>query len=225
MPSTLVRPAIQWYHLVLGHCGAHRLYDTIRRQFYAPGLKDKCYSYHCSVCQKNKLLGPGYGLLPPRHAPLIPWNEVAVDLIGPWGVKIQNEEVEFNALTCIDPVTNLVEIIRINNRTAIHVAQQFENCWLSWYPRPNRCVHDNGGEFKGEGFQLMLQRHGIHDSPTTSRNPQGNAVCECMHQTIANVLRTTLPLQPPQNVEQAIQLVEMQLLLRCMLRVVQFLEH
>ena len=208
LPNNLMDPVIRWYHQVLGHCGAHRLYDTIRRRFQAPGLKDRCYSFQCAQCQRNKLSGPGYGKLPPRHATLVPWNEVAVDLIGPWKVKIQEEEVEFNALTCIDPVTNLVEIIRVNNRTSQHIAEQFENCWLARYPRPNRCVHDNGGEFIGAEFQMLLQRHGIADAPTTSRNPQGNAVCERMHQTVANVLRTTLPLNPPQNFVQAIQLVE-----------------
>eukprot|EP00978_Attheya_sp_CCMP212_P027179 scaffold90819_cov35-Attheya_sp.AAC.1 len=59
---------------------------------------------------------------------MAPWREVAVDLIGPWKVKLgnvpnedgQESYVEFNALTCIDPVTNLVELIRINNKTAAH---------------------------------------------------------------------------------------------------------
>jgi hypothetical protein len=171
-------------------------------------LKHYCDTYRCTICQTNKQIGPGYGKLPPRHAPLTPWNEVAVDLIGPWKVKIDQEEIEFNALTCIDPVTNLVEIIRINNKTSVHIAQQFENLWLSQYPRPNRCIHDNGGEFIGEAFQTLLQQHGVEDVPTTSQNLQANAVCERMHQTVANILRTTLTLNPPQNEQQGIQLVE-----------------
>ena len=139
---------------------------------------------------------------------MTPWNEVAVDLIGPWKVKLGGKDLEFNALTCIDPVTNLVEIIRINNKEAHHVAQQFENVWLSRYPRPNCCVHDQGGEFMGYEFQRKLQQHGIIDVPTTSRNPQANSVCERMHQTVANVLRTTLQLKPPKNELEAIQQIE-----------------
>jgi hypothetical protein len=153
-------------------------------------------------------MGAGYGELPPRHAQMMPWNEVAVDLIGPWKVEVQGQQVEFNALTCIDPMTNLVEIIRINNRTEHQTAEQFENCWLSRYPRPNRCVHDNGGEFVGEFFQRKLQQHRVKDVPTTSHNPQGNAVCEKMPQSVANVLSTTLPLTPAQNLEQATQLIK-----------------
>jgi hypothetical protein len=60
-------------------------------------------------------------------------------LIGPWKVKlgnIPNEDgqesfVEFNVLTCIDPVTNLVELIRINNKTAADIGAKFEQGWLS----------------------------------------------------------------------------------------------
>ena len=138
----------------------------------------------------------------------MPWDAVAVDLIGPWTIKIDEQDIEFNALTCIDPVTNLVEMIRLERKTASHVSQQFANVWLSRYPRPNKCIHDNGGEFIGWEFQHFLQQVGIEDKPTTSRNPQANAVCERMHQTVANILRTTLATQPPVNILQANQLVE-----------------
>jgi hypothetical protein len=107
-------------------------------------------------------------------------------------VPIGNREIEFNALTCIDPVTNIVELTRIDRKTSQHIAKKFENCWLSRYPMPKKCVHDNGGEFIGWEFQELLEKCGIKDSPTTSHNPQGNAVCERMHQTVGNVLRTLL---------------------------------
>ena len=60
-----------------------------------------------------------------------------MDLVGPWTIEIGGQEFVFNALTMIDPVTNLVELIRINNKTAEHVMEQFENAWLTQYPCPN----------------------------------------------------------------------------------------
>ena len=33
----------------------------------------------------------------------------------------------------------------------------------------------------------------------TSKNPQANAICKCMHQSVGNVLRTLLHGQPPQQ--------------------------
>lgn len=115
-----------------------------------------------------------------------------MDLIGPWRVDVKGKEVEFNALTCVDPVTNIVELVRIDNKTARHISQLFTNTWLSRYLWPKKCVHDNGGEFIGWEFQRMLEKAKTRDRPTTSRNPQANAICERMHQTVGNILRTLL---------------------------------
>ncbi|KAL7501792.1 hypothetical protein ACHAXN_000106 [Cyclotella atomus] len=53
-------------------------------------------------CQRHKLAGKGYGLLPGRQVRVPPWEEVAIDLISPWKVKVNDHVCEFNALTCID---------------------------------------------------------------------------------------------------------------------------
>jgi hypothetical protein len=56
---------------------------------------------------------------------IAPWEEVAIDLSGPWKVKVNGQQVEFNALTCIDMASNLVELIRIDNKTAKHIHYKF----------------------------------------------------------------------------------------------------
>jgi hypothetical protein len=194
IPSGLLKDMVLFFHKILGHAGEVRVYDSIRARFHHPKLKAMVEQVRkdCQVCRQYKMQGPGYGELSARQVTMVPWEEVHIDLIGPWNVSINGMEVEFNALTCIDPVTNLVELARIDRKTSQHIAQKFENCWLSRYPMPLKCVHDNGGEFIGWEFQQLLERCGIKDCPTTSRNPQGNAVCERMHQTVGNVLRTLL---------------------------------
>ncbi len=67
----------------------------------------------------------------------------------------------------------------------------------SW---PAHCIHDNWGKFIGSEFQLLLEGCRIKDVPTTSKNPQANAICERMHQTVGNILRTLLHGQPPQQI-------------------------
>ena len=128
--------------------------------------------------------------------------------IGPWTIVVGNEEYEFNALTSIDTTLNLVEMIRIDEKSSQHVCNKFEQSWLSQYPWPERCIHDNGGEFVGFEFQQLLSVCAIKDVPTTSYNPQANAICERMHQTVGNVLRTLLYANPPQNMLQAGELVD-----------------
>jgi hypothetical protein len=46
-----------------------------------------------------------------RSTDFPPYEEVAVDLIGPWTAKVNGRQVEFNALMCIDTASNLVELI------------------------------------------------------------------------------------------------------------------
>ena len=54
----------------------------------------------------------------------------------------------------------------------------------------------------------MLRQCGIKSVATTSRNPQANAVCERMHQTVANIIRTFLYAHPPQNLNSAAEIVD-----------------
>ena len=95
----------------------------------------------------------------------------------------------FQALTCIDTVTNLAEVIRIDNKSSVHISMLFENNWLAHYPRPSRCIHDNGGEFTGTASSHMLHANGIKSVTTTVKNPQANAICERLHQSISNTLQ------------------------------------
>jgi hypothetical protein len=68
--------------------------------------------------------------LPPHKATALTFQEVAVDLIGPWHVTLPNEVYKFYALTCIDLATNFPEAIHVRNKTASHVGMHFEKIWL-----------------------------------------------------------------------------------------------
>ena len=191
----------------MGHPGCDRLRHTLGARFHNSGLRSTIDKFKCEHCLRHKLSGKGYGLLPERDMRIAPWEEVAVDLIGPWKVKVRGKMVEFNALTCIDTASNLVELIRVDNKTSAHVRNKFVQCWLSRYPRPIRCVHDKGGEFIGHEFQWLLEMFSVKDVQSTAKNPQSNSICERMHQTVGNVLRTYLHGNPPSNVTQARDIV------------------
>jgi transposase InsO family protein len=210
LPTDLLLPAIQWYHYALSHQGSSRLFDTMSTHLYHPVLKDGIEKFVsvCDTCQRHKNVLRGHGHTAAREAGTVPWRQVAVDLIGPWELDIGGNTVSFSALTVIDMVTNLVEVIRIDNKTSAHVARQFENTWLSRYPRPLQCIHDQGGEFTGYAFQQMLRDHGIHPSPISSKNPQANSICERMHQSVGNNLRALSTLVPPNGIDTATQLVD-----------------
>ena len=152
---------------------------TIQMRYYHPRLRKEIDDFACNACQKLKQSGPGYGLLPEQDVGTVSWAEVAVDLIGPWTLKIRGKTTqEVFALTIIDTASNLVELVQIENKMSKNVAMRFHNTWLARYPQPERVIHDNGGEFTGQEFQGLLYNLGMKPSGTTVDNPQSNAICE-----------------------------------------------
>ena len=127
---------IKWYHFALGHCRAQHLYNTISNRFYLKGLNKLCKSFVCQIhCTTSKTISSKeHGHLSAKQARLVPWDDVHIDCIGPWTITASDgAEYEFNALICMDPVTNLVDINRLkaSNPKAGCCGQRFEICWLS----------------------------------------------------------------------------------------------
>ena len=207
-----VGPAIRWFHEVGGHPGRDRLYWTMSARYHYVGLKREIEALECDVCQRFKNEGPGYGHLPPRELYLAPWYELAVDSIGPWSIEVggtrsQANTYEFHALTCIDTVSNLVELIRTEHLDAAATCDYIDRAWMCRYPWPKRCVHDGGPEFKRE-FQDHMERRGVKTVQTTSHNPTANGICERMHLTVQQLIRIYTNLHPPKTLEQARQIVD-----------------
>ncbi len=190
LPKSTVVDTVKRFDQVMGHPGEKRLHEMLNQYYYHPKLRYHIDKLKCKDCQKHKLTGRGYGLLPKWEVQIAPWGEVAIDLIGPWKVKVNGRQVEFNALICIDTALNLVKLIHVDTKTANHLCDKFTQSWLCWYPCPVRCLHDKGGEFIGQNFQWLLEILSIKDVCSTSKNPQSDAICERMHQTVNNVLRT-----------------------------------
>ena len=88
-------------------------------------------------------------------------------MISPWKVNINNFEYQFRALTCINIIVGLPEVIPVENATSTTVSQVFEDNWLSRYPAPVRCLLDNGNKFLGPAFSSMLYKHKIKYVPIT----------------------------------------------------------
>jgi hypothetical protein len=210
IPRAQLEHMVCWYHLHLQHAGLTCLFQTISMHFYHPQLHRTISNIvrTCDSCQRYKKPQPGYGQLPIRQVTMQPWSNIAVDLIGPWKITINNIQFQLRALTAIDTDTNLADACLIDHNNSGHIAMKFHNLWLSRYPKPNRCIHDNGGEFTGPEFQAMLQYFNIHDTPTTVLNPTANAICERMHQTVANSIRTSIYEHHPTSYEEFYDIVE-----------------
>ena len=94
------------------------------------------------------------------------------------------------ALTLMDKATGRVDIYPISDKESQAIALATDTEWFCRYPRPKKCIHDNGMELVGEEFQEMLESYGIASKPTTVKNPQANAMHERAHLLIAEMSRT-----------------------------------
>jgi TusA-related sulfurtransferase len=212
LSNAILPRLVRWYHLSSVHMqGMNRLEGTIQQHFYHPRLRDEIRRQlsPCETCQLNKRYGQQFGALAPREAILIPWQEVHLDTIGPWKIRINKIDLEFKALTAIDPVTNLLEVAPMcKPYTGSEAFRVFENTWLSRYPRPVRCLHDNGPEFQAHEFQFSCLDAGLEPKPNTVANPQSNGIIESVHRSVGMVLRTLVHLYPPQTHADAQRLIE-----------------
>ena len=115
------------------------------------------------------------GKIPLRDDKIIkPWELLSIDLCGPWkvtceyeeaeeGVATQTKTVRIWALTMIDDGSSWPEIAAITKKMPKKL--------FARYPRLLYCIHDNGGEFIGSGFQELLDSCGVKAKPTTVKNP------------------------------------------------------
>ncbi len=133
LPNELIRPNVNWYHQVTGHPGSKRLYEQICQRYHNRDIQRYIDNFNCEFCQRSKLNGRGYGLLPEHEVRSIPFKECAVGLIGPWIVQLPGNPYEFSNLTAINTVTNLVELIRVDDKTSETIARKYAQCWLSRY--------------------------------------------------------------------------------------------
>ena len=193
---------LQWYHRNLQHAGTTRMLATIGIHFRFPGIRAAIEDLikHCEECQRYKITGKRqYGILPltPALRDTKPWEVVHVDCCGPWNVKYEDlltatvVQQKIQLLTMVDACLGWPEFAVIHNMTAKHIAHAFDRSWLCRYPRPSKCIYDNGSEFIGREFQEMLESYSIQPAPTTVKNPQANAIIERMHGPLGDQLRCT----------------------------------
>ena len=85
--ESIIQETVKWFHIVMGHPGGKRLRESLQQRYHNHKLCHTIDKYKCQQCQRHKLSGKVYGILPEREIKISPWKEVAINFIGPWKVK------------------------------------------------------------------------------------------------------------------------------------------
>ena len=117
---------------------------------------------------------------------MVPFEQIAIDTIGPWKINIDNKEITINAYSIMDTCSNLLEFKRATqtNPSGKESARVPEDTWLSRYPKPVRIIYDQGTEYKNINFESYLVSQGMKGVPCAVKNPQSNATLERVHDVI-----------------------------------------
>jgi Integrase core domain. len=155
MPLNMVDDVMQWFHKTLAHPGITQMYNTISQHFTFPGIKPKIEAFvqTCDTCQRTKLSLVDARHIPQKDPEMNPWSQVQVDLVGPWRFHLQ---ITVEAFSAIDLFIGLCKLSHIRNKMCTHISTTFHNVWISHYPMPLFCIHDNGPEFVAQEFHDVL---------------------------------------------------------------------
>jgi hypothetical protein len=220
IPVSLQHRDVAWYHHYLQHPGHSRLKKTMRSVMYWKGMRATIQRYikSCRSCQVNKTHSLRYGhVVPPKLVITPPWRALCVDLVDLYTLKGKDgSSIAFMCLTMNNPATSWFEIVKlptvrvtvsnggkgkkatcldytkdaeIFDKTSAQISNLVYKYWFSRYPLCHYMIYDNGSEFKLH-FCALCKTYGIKHKLTSIKNPQANAILECIQAVITNMLRT-----------------------------------
>lgn len=194
--QSLQKQIVNWYHTMLCHPGQTRTEKKIQQHFTWNSICNdvRQHTSTCAACQKQKHYRKKYDHLPAKEAEVKPWENLCIDLIGPYTIKHSDKKVS-KTLKCVammNPATGWFEIAKYDIKRAITVANIVEQSWLSRYLRPSIVTLDRGREFVGKEFANMVEKdYGIKRNIIMMRNAQANSVIKRVHQALGNLVRAS----------------------------------
>ena len=89
IPDALQKYVLNWYHTYLLHPGSDHTERTIAQHFFWPTLRSdvRAHVKKCGTCQRCKKSKLKYGHLPVKEAEATPWDQLSVNLIGPYKIE------------------------------------------------------------------------------------------------------------------------------------------
>ena len=159
LPDQYRNKCLHLAHNNFGHQGRTKMTNLIRPFFHWPSLTKDCQKHvrSCDVCQRMDKSNPGHNRMQLRELTTIPFESVAIDLVGPFPTAVGGFRF---LLTCIDNATRWPEAIPIRTTTAKTIINSLMNIFTRC-GFPTVITSDNGTQFTGTTFQTWLRHHGI----------------------------------------------------------------
>ena len=179
---------IAHYSKSAGHPGGTRLYATLRKQFYWPGMAPDAYATvrNCVECAKRRIKLRRHHsflrLFPAKR----PGEHVAIDILGP----LPRTQNGYQYVLCMtDRYSKMALVQPLTNITALTVARAFCKEWVYHYGQPTFLLSDRGSQFTSEFFGAVCDTLNVRQAFTSAYHPQTNGQVERFNRTLVASLK------------------------------------
>lgn len=190
VPTALRQEVLQACHddPCAGHLGFTRTLARIRQRYYWPRLFSSVQHYvkTCRDCQRRKVppVKPA-GLLQPLEPPPAPFQQVGMDLLGPFPTSsAENKWI----IVATDYLTRYAETKAVPRATAAEVAKFFVLNIVLRHGAPAVLITDRGAAFTADLIQEVVTLTHSNHRKTTAYHPQTNGLTERLNRTLADML-------------------------------------
>ena len=189
---SLTAIVIEQAHTILGHFGAQKTADYIRRWYWWPrlGVEVNKYCISCGICQANKTnTQRPVGLLHPLPIPNRPWGLIGMDFIGPFP---KSKGYDYPKVV-ICRLTSMVHLTPVKTTiTASELASLYVKEIVRLHGLPDTIVSDRDSKFTSKFWSEVHRILGTKLLMSTAFHPQTDGASERANRSVGQILRTVI---------------------------------
>jgi len=187
VPAKMEKNVLFHYHNEMGHVGAEKMIESIRRTYWIPRIREKCEE-HVRQCLKcisfEPMSGRREGYLHPIPKGSAPFNTLHIDHFGPVDHRVAAKKYVFLIIDAFTKFVRLYSTKTTNTREAMtHLSQYFQN-----YSRPRVIISDRGSAFTSHEFEEFMKEHKITHIKIATGSPQANGQVERINRILSPML-------------------------------------
>lgn len=171
-----------------GHLGSTRTLHRAKERFYWPQMRKTTETYvaTCAECQSHKRpTAASAGFLQPVVPPSSPFEQVGIDLIGPFPRSSTGNRW---IIVCADYLTRFCETAALPSATAGEVSQFMLHCIILRHGPPRVIISDRGRQFTADVVEELLRLCASNLRHSTPYHPQTNGLTERTNRTLVNMI-------------------------------------
>ena len=190
VPKGLRRRLLKMAHDEAGHLSVRKVMFLLCQSYMWPRMKHDVSQYCrlCVKCQRFRKVGVSRVPLQPVPVFSVPFEHVAIDLVGPFERSKDGYKV---LLTFICLASRYPEALPLKSATAEEVVEGL----LEIFSRtgvPKTLLSDQGRQFTGSLVSILCKRLNVEKILTTPYHPQSNGCVERIYGTLVPMIRKSL---------------------------------